>query len=90
MYVSYIYPVFYLQNDAIPPYYILKQLKNNEYKTIINDYCIGGARADLKLSQLEKIKIVGPSKSEKDRIIELSKKMEKAYEEYLSLYNQLM
>lgn len=90
MYVSYIYPVFYLQNDAIPPYYILKQLKNNEYKTIINDYCIGGARADLKFSQLEKIKIVGPSKSEKDRIIELSQKMEKAYQEYLSLYTQLM
>lgn len=91
MYVSNIYPVFYIENqEALPNYYVLKKLKSPEYKVIINDYCLGGARADLKIECLKKIKVEKPTGAEKDRIAQLSEKMDKAYQKYLQLYQEIM
>lgn len=91
MYVSNIYPVFYLnENCEIPNYYILKTLKSAEYRSIINDYCLGGARADLKLEWLSKIKILSPEKEVIEKIAELSKKLGQAYHSYLKLHKMLM
>lgn len=91
MYVSNIYPVFSINNQNIlPNYYLQRLLKSPEYKTIINDYCTGGARADLKIEWLSKIKINLPSKKTIARTKELSAKLEAAYEEYTRLISQLM
>ena len=53
----------YLNNKKIPNYYLLKLLKKTEYKKIINHYCLGGARADLKLDWLKKIQKESVSKN---------------------------
>lgn len=91
MYVSNIYPVFCLNPDcSIPDYYVLKLLKNAEYRTIINDYCLGGARADLKLDWLRKIKIKLPEVGEAESIKRMSIKLNEAYQNYLNLYKQIM
>ena len=90
MYVPKIYPVFSLrENSNIPIYYMLNLLKNKEYRKIINHYCIGGARADLKLEWLKKIMIELPTQKEQKLINELSKELEKKYDEYISLYNKI-
>ena len=83
MFVSNIYPVFYLINDDLPAYYLLKQLKNHEYRDIINDYCLGGARADLKLEWLKRIRIALPSAKEKEKIQIKSRELEEAFDLYL-------
>lgn len=91
MYVSCIYPVFYLKNRRdIPNYYLLKLLKSDEYKVIINDYCLGGARADLKIEWLAKIKIDKPNDQEKKKIEKLSDRLEKTYINYMKLYHDIM
>lgn len=91
MYVSNIYPVFYIKdNQNIPGYYLLKKLKSEEYKTIINDYCLGGARADLKIEQLSKIKIENPSNNDRKKISKLASDLECAYQRYLEIYKELM
>ena len=90
MYVSNIYPVFYLTDKSLPPYYLLKQLKTEEYKEIINDYCIGGARADLKIGLLEKIRIALPSDNERDDFEDKSQKLERAFNNYLKIMNEIM
>ena len=91
MYVSNIYPVFYMtKSDKIPRYYLLRLLKSKEYKTIINDYCLGGARADLKYEWLSKIKIQIPPLSEIRKVEALSHQLEDAYQKYIDLYNRIM
>ena len=55
-----------------------------------NDACLGGARADLKIGQLSKIKINKPNGEEIDRIQTLSVSLDEAYKKYLSLYQQIM
>lgn len=91
MFVSNIYPVFYIKDrHNIPGYYLLKKLKSEEYKTIINDYCLGGARADLKIEQLSKIKIENPSENDRKKISKLASEMECAYQKYLEIYKELM
>ena len=91
MYVSNIYPVFsIIDNNVLPEYYLLKQLKREEYKVIINDYCLGGARADLKLDWLGKIRISLPSEEEKKKISKKSSELNKAFNTYLKKLNQIM
>lgn len=91
MYVSCIYPTFYIDaQHNIPNYYLLKMLKSANYRVIINDYCLGGARADLKIECLSKIKIEEPDEKEVERIKLLSRKLDKAHHSYLNLYRQLM
>lgn len=90
MYVSNIYPVFYIKETNLPNYYLLKKLKSEEYKVIINDYCLGGARADLKLEQLSKIKIEEPTDKEKGKIKKLTNELEVAHKKYLEKYKQIM
>ena len=90
MYVSNIYPVFYLTNDKLPAYYLLKQLKEKEYREIINDYCLGGARADLKFEWLKKIRITMPSNQEREDIQKKSLELEKAFDNYLKKMQNLM
>ena len=90
MYVPQIYPVFYLNNKKIPNYYLLKLLKKTEYKKIINHYCLGGARADLKLDWLKKIQIELPTEQEEKQISQLCRELDSKYKEYLELYNKIM
>lgn len=91
MYVSNIYPVFKINNPSVlPHYYLQRLLKSSIYKVIINDYCLGGARADLKLDWLAKIKIELPSEDTITHTIELSDKLDEAYNQYMSLLKQLM
>ena len=91
MFVSIIYPVFHIVADSdLPRYLLLKLLKTKEYREIINDYCLGGARADLKIGQLSRIKINKPSVDEIDRINSLSISLDEAYKQYLSLYQKIM
>ncbi len=91
MFVSIIYPIFHIKDESVlPKYQLLKILKNSEYKEIINDYCLGGARADLKLSWLSRIKIILPSEEDRKQIEILSRELDKAYKQYLSLYQRLM
>lgn len=91
MYVPKIYPVFSIKPDKnIPAFYLLKLLKKSEYKSIINHYCLGGARADFKFNWLKKIKIELPNNKEELTIKKLSSKLSKKYDEYVCLYNQLM
>ena len=90
MYVSNIYPVFSISKKGLPEYYLLKQLKKEEYKQIINDYCLGGARADLKLEWLKKIRVTIPSDEESKNIYNKSKEVEQAFDNYLEKMNELM
>ena len=90
MFVSNIYPVFYLSTDELPAYYLLKQLKNEEYRSIINDYCLGGARADLKIEWLKKILVRLPSEQEKESIQKKAKELELAFDKYLKKWNSLI
>lgn len=91
MFVSNIYPVFYIkQNNILPNYFLQRVLKSKEYRTIINDYCLGGARADLKLEWLSKIKIKLPSKETIQKIVKLSDKLDAVYNEYIRLLNELL
>lgn len=91
MYVSNIYPVFIIKNiNEIPNYYLLRLLKLAEYKVIINDYCLGGARADLKLEWLSHIKMELPSEDDIQKISKLSKKMDAAYNQYRQLLKELI
>jgi restriction endonuclease S subunit len=91
MYVPTIYPVFrIIDSNKLPEYYLLKLLKNNTYRSIINHYCLGGARANLKLDWLSKIKILLPNEEEKKKINNLSNKLKEKYNEYLRLYKSVM
>lgn len=91
MYVSNIYPVFTINNTSvIPNYYLQRLLKSDVYKIIINDYCLGGARADLKLEWLSKIKIERPSDETISHTTNLSEQLDEAYNQYMSLLKQLM
>ena len=91
MYVPIIYPVFrVIDNNELPEYYLLKLLKDNKYRPIINHYCLGGARANLKYEWLTKIKILLPTNEEKEKINALSNKLKQKYNEYLELYKSLM
>jgi type I restriction enzyme M protein len=58
-YVSGIYVVFYSADKKIPPEYILKLLKSNQYKRVIEAYDTkyGAVRANLTFEQLCRIKI---------------------------------
>ena len=79
-----------MTNNELPSYYLLKQLKNEEYRGIINDYCLGGARADLKLEWLKKIFISIPSYDEKESIQKRANDLEKAFNKYIKKLNALM
>lgn len=90
MYVPQIYPVFVVKKECdIPPYFFLKTLKSKKYQVIINDYCLGGARANLKVEWLSKIKFLEPSKTEKDKLINFSIELEKAHKKYIDLLASL-
>lgn len=90
MYVPQIYPVFRVkENCDISPYFFLNLLKKEEYQTIINDYCLGGARANLKLEWLSKIKFIMPKKEEKEKFQIQSEKLEKAYKAYIDLLSEI-
>ena len=88
MFVSPIYIVFRM-NDNIPPYYVVSLLKNPEYSSIINDYCLGGARAILSYEQLCKIKIPKPDIEDTKKYLTISEKIETTYLQYLSALNEL-
>ena len=91
MFVPKIYPAFTIkEKQNIPAFYLLKLLKKPEYKSIINHYCVGGARADLKLDWLKKIEIELPNMEEQKIINELSEELSKKYNEYIDLYIKLM
>ena len=91
MYVSNIYPVFRItKQEEMPNYWLLKFLKKDEYKTIINDYCIGGARADLKVEWLKKIEIQKPSNEDVINIKNKSNEIDKLYKKYLTLLKDAM
>lgn len=90
MYVPQIYPVFCIkENCDISPYFFLNLLKKEEYQVIVNDYCLGGARANLKLEWLSKIKFVMPKKEEKEKFQIQSEKLEKAYKAYIDLLSEI-
>ena len=90
MYVPQIYPVFVIkENIDISPYFFVNLLKKKEYQTIINDYCIGGARANLKIEWLSKIKFILPSKEQKDKFNKYSLQVEKAYKTYIDLMRNI-
>ena len=76
--------------ETLPNYYLQRLLKTNIYKVIINDYCLGGARADLKLDCLSRIKIQLPTEETITRTIDLSDKLDEAYNKYMTLLKQLM
>lgn len=91
MYVSNIYPVFRINKSSeLPNYYVQRMLTSPEYKVIINDYCLGGARADLKIENLCRIKLQKPSDKQIKRIATLSAKLDEAYNEYTALLRKLM
>lgn len=86
MYVPQIYPVFSVKKGIdISPYFFVNLLKKKEYQTIINDYCLGGARANLKMEWLSKIKFVAPSQAENEKFNQYSSKLEKAHKKYIDL-----
>ena len=90
MFVSNIDSVFHINNqNKLPNYYLLKLLKCKEYRTIINDYCLGGARAGLKLDWLSKIKVELPSTETIETTTDLSDELDRAYNEYMRLLKQL-
>jgi len=88
MFVSPIYVVF-RPNKEIPPYYIVSLLKKPEYQAIINDYCLGGARAILDFDALCRVKIPNLNANDKEMFAKLSKKVESAYKKYLSALNEI-
>ncbi|MCL2771897.1 MAG: N-6 DNA methylase [Oscillospiraceae bacterium] len=88
MFVSSIYVVFETSKD-FPPHYLVSKLKSSEYLSIINDYCLGGARAILSYEQLIKIKLVKPTENEIEKYVKISNKIEKSYNEYLTALNEL-
>lgn len=91
MYVSGIYPVFRINDTSkLPNYYVQRILTSPEYKVIINDYCLGGARADLKFENLSRIKIKMPSDSQVKRVAALSLKLDETYNQYTALLKELM
>ena len=53
-------------------------------------YCLGGARADLKLEWLRKIRVAFPSEQEKESIQIKSKELEEAFEVYLKKLAELI
>jgi len=90
MYVPQIYPVFKIKdNYDISPYFITNFLKKRDYQVIINDYCLGGARANLKLDWLSKIKFIEPTDTEKEKFNSLSVKLERSHKKYLDLLKEI-
>lgn len=90
MFVPQIYPVFSVKNSInISPYFFTNILKKHEYQAIINDYCLGGARANLKLEWLSKIKFNDPSHEQKLKIQSCAKKLDDAQRHYLAILNEL-
>jgi type I restriction-modification system DNA methylase subunit len=90
MYVPQIYPVFYVKKSCnISPYFFTNILRKKKYQVIINDYCLGGARANLKLNWLSKIKFIEPSKERKQKFTDCSIQLEKTYDEYLTLLTKI-
>lgn len=90
MYVPQIYPVFSMKSDSdISPYFILNLLKKEKYQVIINDYCLGGARANLKIEWLSKIKITKPTTEQKEKFKDYSNKLDKAYKSYIDLLSEI-
>lgn len=90
MYVPQIYPVFAVRDNCeISPYFFVNLLKKKEYQVIINDYCLGGARANLKMEWLRKIKFIEPSTENKKRFCEYAEKLNKAYEKYLAILSDI-
>ena len=86
MYVPQIYPVFAVKAEKdVSPYFFLNKLKKKEYQIIINDYCLGGARANLKIEWLSKIKFVEPDNIEKEKFNLYSSELEKAHKKYIDL-----
>jgi len=90
MYVPQIYPAFAIKDKTnISPYFLLKLLKQKEYQAIINDYCLGGARANLKIEWLSKIKFNKPTDEEKSNFKEFAIKLDAAHKQYLDLLSSL-
>lgn len=86
MYVPQIYPVFSVRKDkGISPYFFLNILKKKKYQVIINDYCLGGARANLKLEWLSKIKFIEPDENAKVKFNMYSEQLEAAHKKYIDL-----
>ena len=91
MFVSNIYPVFRITDqETLPNYYLQRLLKTSIYKVIINDYCLGGARADLKIDYLSRIKLELPTEETIKRTVNLSDKLDEAYNNYMALLRLLM
>lgn len=72
--VSKIYPVFSSVTD-IPNFYILNLLKQKRYNTIIMNYSLDSARANLPLEELKRIKIPQLTESEILEVNSLFKKI---------------
>lgn len=90
MYVPQIYPVFYIkQAFNMPPYFFANLLKKQEYQVIINDYCLGGARANLKLDWLSKIKFNSPTQEQKLKIQSYAQKLDRAQRHYIKTLKDL-
>ena len=90
MLVPSIYPVFSInENEKISPYYFVSILKKKEYQTIISDYSLGGARANMKIEWLSKIKIPKPSDQRKQQFNEYSTKLDEAYAKYIEALNKI-
>ena len=90
MYVPQIYPVFSIKHDCdISPYFFLNLLKKKKYQVIINDYCLGGARANLKIEWLSKIKFTEPTDEQKKKFDNQSKKLDIAYKTYIDLLSEI-
>lgn len=90
MFVSYIYPVVKVKRDIkISPFYFVKLLKQKKYLTIISDYSIGGARSNLPVDQLLKIKFIMPNPLKLKSYNDLGTRLQEAHAEYLRLLSQL-
>ena len=71
------------------PHYIVNLLKKKEYQVIINDYCVGGARANLKIEWLSKIKYNPPTQNENETFFSLGKQLDNAHKKYIELLTQI-
>ena len=90
MYVPSIYPVFAVKESCnISPHFFVNLLKNKEYQVIINDYCLGGARANLKIEWLSKIKFVLPTDEQNKKFNQYSKKLDIAHKRYIDLLSEI-
>ena len=90
MYVPQIYPVFFVKSTVdISPYFFLNILKKKKYQVIINDYCLGGARANLKFEWLSKIKFTKPTDEKKQQFVDYSLQLDEAYNKYLSILSKI-